>query len=219
MDANLAVVEGWLRDHPDTEFDLFLPPYSILFWEKTARLGETDAMFAALERTCEVLLPSENVKLYGDTKKKDKIDFYKSAEHKPSVTFHPYEPPAETPDKEYPFYMITGRLLEHWHTGSMTRRVPELDNALPEALMDMNQKDMDALGLKDGDRVAVTSRWGAFECTVSTAGRTQPEPGFVYIPFFAEETLVNMAQQECYCPLSKEPDFKKTCVNIVKVES
>ena len=65
VDENLAVVEGWLRAHPDTEFDLFLPPYSILFWDKTARLGETDAMFAALERTCEVLLPYENVKLYG----------------------------------------------------------------------------------------------------------------------------------------------------------
>ena len=65
VDENLAVVERWLRAHPDTEFDLFLPPYSILFWDKTARLGETDAMFAALERTCEVLLPYENVKLYG----------------------------------------------------------------------------------------------------------------------------------------------------------
>lgn len=65
VDENLAVVERWLRDHPDTEFDLFLPPYSILFWDKTARLGETDAMFAALERTCQVLLPYGNVKLYG----------------------------------------------------------------------------------------------------------------------------------------------------------
>ncbi len=65
VDENLAVVEGWLNAHPDTEFDLFLPPYSILFWDKTARLGETDAMFAALERACAVLLPHENVKLYG----------------------------------------------------------------------------------------------------------------------------------------------------------
>ena len=65
VDANLAVVERWLRAHPDTEFDLFLPPYSILFWDKTARLGETEAMLSALDLTVETLLPYDNVKLYG----------------------------------------------------------------------------------------------------------------------------------------------------------
>ena len=63
--ANLAVVEGWVRAHPDTEFDIFFPPYSILFWDKTARLGQTDAMLSALDQACGTLLPYENVKLYG----------------------------------------------------------------------------------------------------------------------------------------------------------
>lgn len=53
---NLAVVEGWLRAHPDTEFDIFFPPYSILFWDKTARLGQTEAMLSALEQACNTLL-------------------------------------------------------------------------------------------------------------------------------------------------------------------
>ena len=65
------------------------------------------------------------------------LSFYKSANAKPSVVFRPYEPPAEEPDDEYPFYFCTGRLLEHWHTGTMTRRVPELDRALPEALLNI----------------------------------------------------------------------------------
>ena len=111
----------------------------------------------------------------------------------------------------------TGRLLEHWHTGSMTRRVEELNRALPEALLDMNPKDVEKLGLKDGDRVKLTSRWGEVEITVSTAGRTEPPEGYLFAPFFAEETLINLVVQEAYCPLSKEPDFKKTFVKVEKV--
>lgn len=146
------------------------------------------------------------------------VSFYKSADRRPSVVFRPYEPPAETPDADYPFYFCTGRLLEHWHTGSMTRRVSELDRALPEALLDMNKQDCTKLGIADGDRVKVTSRFGSFEIKVSTAGRTEPPEGTVFAPFFAEEALVNLAVQDTYCPLSKEPDFKKTCVSIAKVE-
>ena len=131
--------------------------------------------------------------------------------------FRPYEPPAEEPDEEYPFWFCTGRLLEHWHTGTMTRRVPELDRALPEALLDMNPDDCAQLGIADGDMVRVTSRYGSFEIKASIAGRTQPPSGVTFAPFFAEETLVNLAVHEFYCPLSKEPDYKKTCVKIEKV--
>lgn len=63
-EANLAVIEGWIAAHPDTEFDIFLPPYSILFWDKMGRLGETDAVFAALELACETLLQYGNVRFY-----------------------------------------------------------------------------------------------------------------------------------------------------------
>ncbi|MBR3690435.1 MAG: molybdopterin-dependent oxidoreductase, partial [Eggerthellaceae bacterium] len=145
------------------------------------------------------------------------VSFYKSAGQRPSVVFRPWEPPAESPSEEYPFWFCTGRLLEHWHTGSMTRRVPELDRALPEALLDMNPADCEKLGLVDGDMVKVKSRFGELEIKVSTAGRTQPPAGVTFAPFFADETLVNLAVQDTYCPLSKEPDFKKTCVSIEKV--
>ena len=62
--ANLAVVQGWLADYPEVEFDLFFPPYSILYWDKIGRLGETDAVLSALGRACEVLTPYENARLY-----------------------------------------------------------------------------------------------------------------------------------------------------------
>ena len=61
---NLDVVEGWITAHPETEFDIFFPPYSILFWDKTARLGETEAVFAALDLAYERLLQYDNVRLY-----------------------------------------------------------------------------------------------------------------------------------------------------------
>ena len=157
------------------------------------------------------------VEMYGDVGLANDVSFYKSADKKPSAVFRPYEEPAESPDEEYPFWFCTGRFLEHWHSGSMTRRVPELNRALPEALLDMNREDCNKLGIKNGDKVKVISRHGEFEIKVSTAGRTQPNPGMVFAPFFAEETLINLAVHDYYCPLSKEPDYKKTCVRIEKV--
>ncbi|MDR2492526.1 MAG: molybdopterin-dependent oxidoreductase [Coriobacteriales bacterium] len=153
---------------------------------------------------------------YGKKGLAGNISFYKSAGQKPSAVFRPYEAPAEQPDDQYPFWLCTGRLLEQWHTGSMTRRVPELDRALPEALLDMNPEDCQRLGIKDGDLVRVTSRHGQFEIKASTARRTEPGPGTCFAPFFVEENLVNLAVEDYYCPLSKEPDYKKTCVRIEK---
>ncbi len=159
-----------------------------------------------------------NIAEYGDSGLAGNVSFYKSADHRPSVVFRPYEPPAEEPSDEYPFWFNTGRLLEHWHTGSMTRRVPELHAALPQALLYMNARDCRDLGVTDGDMVRVTSRYGSVDIQVSTDGRVDPPAGSVFAPFFAEETLVNLAVQDIYDPLSKEPDFKKSCVRIEKLD-
>jgi nitrate reductase NapA len=155
--------------------------------------------------------------MYGVADNTDGITFYKAANNKASAVFRPYEPPAEMPDDEYPFWFCTGRLLEQWHTGSMTDRIPELNKALPEALLDMNAEDAERLGLANGDKARVTSRHGTFDITVSLAGRTKPPVGMCFAAFFKPETLINLAVQDYYCPLSKEPDFKKTCVKIEKI--
>ena len=156
----------------------------------------------------------QNVAEYGKDGLAGGVSFYKSAGGKPSVVFRPWEPPAEEPDDDYPFWLCTGRLLEHWHTGTMTRRVPELDRAMPEALLDMNPDDCERLGVRSGDMVRVRSRHGQFDIRVTTTGRTRPAPGVAFAPFFAQEALVNLAVHDYYCPLSKEPDYKKTCVSI-----
>jgi nitrate reductase NapA len=157
------------------------------------------------------------VEMYGEKGKANNISFYKSANFKASAVFRPYEPPAEVPDAEYPYWFCTGRLLEQWHTGSMTDRVEELHKTLPEALLDMNADDAAALGLNNGDMARVTSRHGTFDIKVSLAGRTKPPAGLVFAAFFDNARLINLAVQDYSCPLSKEPDFKKTCVKIEKI--
>jgi nitrate reductase NapA len=157
------------------------------------------------------------IEQYGKPGLAGDVSFYKSAGLKPSVVFRPYEPPAYEPSEEYPFWFVTGRLLEHWHTGSMTRRIPELNTALPEALLYLNPTDATGLGVKDGDMVEVSSTYGAFTVRASTSARVEPPQGLCFAPFFAEESLINLAVEDIYCPLSKEPDYKKTVVSIKKL--
>lgn len=79
VDANLAVVERWVTEHPETKFHFFLSPYSILYWDKNERLGQFDAAFAALEHVCETLTANDNVALYGflmDREIVDNLDYY-----------------------------------------------------------------------------------------------------------------------------------------------
>ncbi|MEQ9448958.1 MAG: molybdopterin dinucleotide binding domain-containing protein, partial [Rhodospirillaceae bacterium] len=88
------------------------------------------------------------------------FDFYGKPDGKAVAFALPFEPPAESPDEEYPFWLSTGRVLEHWHSGSMTQRVPELYKAVPDALCYMHPDDAEALGLRRGAEVRIKSRRG-----------------------------------------------------------
>ncbi|MFB3154442.1 MAG: molybdopterin-dependent oxidoreductase, partial [Candidatus Acidiferrales bacterium] len=103
----------------------------------------------------------------------------------------PYEPPAEVPDGDYPFWLTTGRVLEHWHTGSMTRRVPQLHAAVPAAYVELHPDDARRLAVQAGERVRLVTRRGQLELNVVTEGRGQPLPGSVFVPFFDEGKLIN----------------------------
>ena len=156
------------------------------------------------------------VEEFGTPGRYDNIDFYKSTDHRPSVLFRPFEDAAEIPDEEYPLWLCTGRVLEHWHSGSMTRRVPELHRAVPEALCEIHPDDAEALGIKTGDMIKVISRRGEVTVKATTKGRGTPQKGLIYVPFFAEETLINLVTLDVYCPISKQPDYKKCAVKIEK---
>ncbi len=144
------------------------------------------------------------------------IDFYGKPDGKAVIFALPYEPPAESPDAEYDLWLTTGRVLEHWHSGSMTRRVPELHRAVPAAVCFMNPADARKRGLKRGQAVRLQTRRGELISTVETRGRNKPPEGVVFMPWFDEGQLVNKLTLDATCPISKETDYKKCAVRVVK---
>lgn len=144
-------------------------------------------------------------------------DFYGKPDHRAVIWQRPYEPPAESPDEEFPFWLDTGRVLEHWHTGSMTRRVPVLHRAMPHSYAELHPEDAERLGVRHGDRVRLVSRRGELELPASVGGRGNPTPGQVFVPFFDEGLLINELTLDAFCPISKQPDYKKCAVRVEKV--
>jgi nitrate reductase NapA len=145
------------------------------------------------------------------------VKFYGHKDGKAVIFALPYQPAAEQPDKEYDLWLCTGRVLEHWHTGSMTRRVPELYKAFPDAVVFMHPKDAEKRGLKRNDVVKVATRRGDIELRVDTKGRNKVPEGLIFVPFFDEHRLVNKLTLDATCPISKETDFKKCAAKVVKV--
>lgn len=145
------------------------------------------------------------------------VDFYGKPGGKAWIWLRPYEVAAESPDKEYPFWLNTGRVIEHWHTGSMTRRIPTLHQAMPEAYVEINRQDARRLGINHGNKVKLTTRRGSLVMTAAINFRGNPPPGQVFVPFFDENYLINDLTLDAYCPISKQPDYKKCAVKIEKV--
>ncbi|MFW2372771.1 MAG: nitrate reductase catalytic subunit NapA [Gammaproteobacteria bacterium] len=143
--------------------------------------------------------------------------FYGRPDGRANIITAPYEPAAESPDDEYDMWLSTGRVLEHWHSGSMTRRVPELYRAVPDALIYMHPKDAEKRGLRRGMSAKVISRRGEVEAQVETRGRNRPPEGLVFVPWFDAGRLINKVTLDATDPLSKETDYKKCAVKIVKV--
>jgi nitrate reductase NapA len=148
------------------------------------------------------------------------FQFYGNAKHggRAVVWLRPYEAPPEVPDAEYPFWLCTGRVLEHWHSGTMTRRVESLYKSYPYATVNIHPEDAEKLGLKMGDRARITSRRGYVDIHVEVGGRVTPQKGMVYVPWFDEDVMINDVTLDAYCPISKQNDFKKCAVKIEKVE-
>jgi nitrate reductase NapA len=149
--------------------------------------------------------------------KGDGVNFYGNPDGRANIITAPYEPPHESPDKEYDLWLCTGRVLEHWHSGSMTRRVPELYRAFPDAVVFMHPNDAKKRGLKRGMSAKIASRRGEIEATVETRGRNRVPEGLVFMPWFDAGRLVNKLTLDATDPLSKETDFKKNAVKITRV--
>ena len=136
--------------------------------------------------------------------------------NKAKIYARPYMDPPEMPDEAYDTWLCTGRVLEHWHSGTMTMRVPELYRAVPEALCYMNPKDAKAKGFKQGELIWVDSRRGKVKARVETRGRNRPPQGLVFVPWFDEKVFINKVCLDATCPMSKQTDYKKCAVKLYK---
>ena len=124
-------------------------------------------------------------------------------------------PARELPSDEYPFVLNTGRLLEHWHTGSMTRRSFALDAIQPEAHVFLNPGDAAEMGVGDGDVVRVSSRRGSIELRARLSHRDTP--GTCFVPFHFREAAANLLTTDEIDPVGKIPEFKFCAVRVERV--
>jgi nitrate reductase NapA len=145
------------------------------------------------------------------------VAFYgaKADGNRATVWLRPYKGPAEPVDAEYPFYLTTGRQLEHWHTGTMTLNVPELKRSAPSGYVEINPKDAAKLGVKSKDKVKLTSRRGSIVLEAKVVD--VPREGLVFVPMHYPTQLINELTTDAYDAMSKQPEFKICAVKLQKV--
>jgi nitrate reductase NapA len=147
------------------------------------------------------------------------VEFYHSPteDGRAQIWFRPYEPPPEVPDSEFPMWLCTGRVIEHWHSGTMTMRMEPLRRAMPSAYVELHREDARALGVGDGDVVRVETRRGTLDLPAWIDGRGQPPRGTIFVPFFDETRLINDLTLDAVDPFSKQPDYKKCAARVRKI--
>ncbi len=136
--------------------------------------------------------------------------------NKAKIFLRHYAEPAEVPNVDYPLWLSTGRVLEHWHSGTMTMRVPELYRAAPEAKCFMHAGDAKSHNFRDGQLIWIESRRGKVKARVETRGRNSMPRGMIFLPWCDERVLINKVTLDATCPMSKETDFKKCAVKVYK---
>jgi nitrate reductase (cytochrome) len=144
-------------------------------------------------------------------------DFYGHTDHRAKIWLRPHEPPAEVPDRSYPFRLATGRVLEHACAGSLTRRIPVLHRAAPRAWAELHPDDARALGIAQGERIRLVTRRGALELEARVNHRTQPQRGMVFVPAFDESAPANRLTGDACCPLSGQPATSSCAVRVERI--
>ncbi|GAB4540398.1 MAG: nitrate reductase [Thermodesulfovibrionia bacterium] len=144
------------------------------------------------------------------------VSFYgaKADGNRATIWLRPYKGPAEPPDSEYPYILTTGRQIEHWHTGTMTLKVPELKRSAPNAYVEINPRDAQNLGIKNKDKVKLTSRRGSIVLEAKVVD--VPRDGLVFVPMHYPDKLINLLTTDAYDAMSKQPEFKICAVKLEK---
>ncbi len=128
-----------------------------------------------------------------------------------------HQPPAETPDEEFPFVLTTGRIASQWHTRTRTGKIPELVRHAPEPFVEMHPQDAERLGITDDDLVSIESRRGRAQARVKVTKDIRP--GLVFAPFhwgdlWSENSAVNDATNPAFDPISQQPELKYCAVRV-----
>jgi formate dehydrogenase alpha subunit len=126
-----------------------------------------------------------------------------------------YKAPAETADEDYPLTLTTGRIMFHFHTGTMSRRSDKLNNEVPEAYVEIHPQDAQQVGLNGSNKVKVSSRRGEIELVARVTDRIKP--GVVFIPFHFAEAAANALTNSAFDPVAKIPEYKVCAVMIEAV--
>ena len=190
----------WKYDHPSQVFEEMrrtMPSIAGITWDR-------------LEQEHAVTYPCEHE---GDPGQRVVFtDDFPTANGKGRFVPATIIPAAERPDSAYPYILITGRQLEHWHTGSMTRRARVLDTIEPSPVASVNPEDLQALGVEPGNAITVASRRGSI--TLSARADEGTPRGAVFIPFCYYEAAANLLTNPVLDPFGKIPEFKYCAVHV-----
>jgi nitrate reductase (cytochrome) len=146
-----------------------------------------------------------------------RYDFYGHADRRARIWLRPYTPASEAPDSQFPFWLATGPVLEHWGAGTLTRRVPTLHRAMPGAVVELHPEDARALGIAGGDVVRLVSRRGTLRIEARMDYRSQPQRGQLFVASFDEGRLVNLLTPVSGCPLSGQPAYGACAVRVERL--
>ena len=196
---------GWTYDHPSqvfAEMKLSMKSFDNITWDR-------------LENENAVTYPS-----LSDTDPGQPIVFsdgFPRAEGRARFTPADLVAPDDVPDAEYPMILTTGRQLEHWHTGSMTRRASVLDHLEPEANCSLHPSTLRDLGVKAGESVRLTTKRGSIVIMARVDRSVSPD--MVFLPFAYVEAAANILTNPAVDPYGKIPEFKYSAVRVEKADS
>lgn len=200
-------------------------------WEDYRRLHDDPrvqlAPLAELRRTTGVMWPVVNGRetkwRYNTShdpaasRARGAYDFYGHQDGRAWIWLRPQEPPAETPDAAYPFWLSVGPVLEHWGSGSLTRRIPTLHRAVPRAYVEIHRDDARRLGIRSGETVRVSSRRGSLDIEARVDFRSQPQRGQLFVPSFDETLPIRRLMLDSFCPLSGQPDTITCAASVARL--
>lgn len=226
-----SVWDEYIRSTKGTDLDLSGAAYSYLRKNGSAQwpiLSEAEGDSVRRYRYPEDKYLRHLVDTGKAQVEEDGIYFYGFIDGKARIFKRPHKDPAEKPDEKYPFYLTTGRVVHHWHTGTMTMRVPWLRKMVKDAFIEINIEDAKKKGIRNNDNVKVISRRGEVtlkaKVVAANGGRLKgieegvsiPRPQVVFVPFFDAKKLINLVCIDAVDDMSKEPEYKICAVEIEK---